>query len=91
MAILETRRDRLPNLESAIHGMMKEIPEVVSFYHGVNTRTDDVIRFDRMHHLHGVEAIEDKIGDITVMVYPGTFPNPTPKGLHSCMGRSWSN
>lgn len=80
MAILETRRDGLPNLESAIQSMIKEIPEVVSFYHGVNTRTDDVIRFDRLHHLYGAEAIEDKIGNLTAMVYPGTFLQPNTRG-----------
>lgn len=80
MAILETRPEKASGLENLADRMIKAIPSIASLYHGVNRRADDVIRFEEVRHLWGAKTIAENIGDLSVLVYPGTFLQPNAKG-----------
>lgn len=86
MAILETRAEKLPDLEGLIHDVVGAAPEIGSFYHGINKRGDDVIRFEGLRRLYGAETIEESIGDLVVRVHPGTFLQPNTKGAELLYG-----
>ena len=80
MATLETRTDALQNLDGIIAEMTRQIPEITSFYHATNKRTDDIVHFERVRRMFGTNTIDDIIGDLTLKVYPGTFTQPNSKG-----------
>jgi 23S rRNA (uracil1939-C5)-methyltransferase len=80
MATLETRTDALQNLDGIIAEMTRQIPEITSFYHATNKRTDNIVHFERVRRMFGTNTIDDIIGDLTLKVYPGTFTQPNSKG-----------
>jgi 23S rRNA (uracil1939-C5)-methyltransferase len=80
MVILETRTDVLQNLDGVIQEMKRQIPEITSFYHATNKKTDDVVHFERVKRLFGTHTIDEKVGDLILKVYPGTFFQPNTKG-----------
>jgi len=79
MVILETRTDVLQNMDDVIQEMKRHIPEITSFYHATNKKTDDVIHFERVKRLFGTHTIDEKVGDLILKVYPGTFFQPNTK------------
>jgi 23S rRNA (uracil1939-C5)-methyltransferase len=70
MVILETRTDVLQNLDGVIHE---------SVCHATNKKTDDVVHFERVKRLFGTHTIDERVGDLILKVYPGTFFQPNTK------------
>ena len=50
--------------------MIEQIPEITSFYHATNKRTDDVVHFERIKRLFGTHTIIEKVADLTLKIYP---------------------
>lgn len=80
MVILETRAEALQGIERVINEMKQQVPEVVSFYHATNKRTDDIIHFERINRLFGVRSLVEKISNLSLHVYPQTFLQLNTKG-----------
>jgi 23S rRNA (uracil1939-C5)-methyltransferase len=76
MVIFETRLDTLPAIDDLITEMTSHIPEITSIYLATNSRTDDVIQFDRMTHLFGTKSFDEEIAGLASRTYPGTFSQP---------------
>lgn len=79
MVILETRPVKLPNLDHLIGQMRTKLPAVTSFYHATNTKANDVVSFERLERLFGNPSLREKVADLDLMVFPGTFLQPNTK------------
>ena len=80
MVILETRAETLQGIENVIHEIKKLAPEVASFYHATNRRTDDIVHFERINRLFGARSITEKVSNYSLKIYPQTFFQPNTKG-----------
>jgi len=60
--------------------MKQRVPEVASFYHATNRRTDDIVHFERINRLFGARSITEKVSNYSLKIYPQTFFQPNTKG-----------
>jgi 23S rRNA (uracil1939-C5)-methyltransferase len=79
MVILETRTEVLQNLDGIVREMAHHAPEITSFHHATNRKTDDIVHFERIKRIFGARSISDKVADLTLKVYPQTFSQPNLK------------
>jgi 23S rRNA (uracil1939-C5)-methyltransferase len=82
MVIIETRTEALQNIENVVHEITQKAPEVTSFYHATNRRTDDIVHFERIKRLFGTRSIIEKVSKLNLKVYPQTFFQPNTKGAN---------
>jgi 23S rRNA (uracil1939-C5)-methyltransferase len=80
MATIETRPGKFPDPTPLIRRLVNDVPAVKSLHHAVNDRTDDVIHFVRVHHLHGDHSIDEHLGGLILKIHPETFFQPNVRG-----------
>jgi len=80
MVILETRAEALQGIERVIYELKQRVPEVVSFYHATNRRTDDIVHFERINRLFGARSLVEKVSNLSLKIYPQTFLQPNTRG-----------
>lgn len=80
MVILETRAEALQGIENVIHEMKHQVPEVASFYHATNRKTNDIVHFERINRLFGARSIIERVSGFNLKIYPKTFLQPNSKG-----------
>jgi 23S rRNA (uracil1939-C5)-methyltransferase len=76
MCIIETTNGALPHMTQCCQTLTQEVPEVTSFYSGVNNGQNDVVRYEKTFHIAGRRFIEEKLGPFTFHVYPQSFLQP---------------
>ena len=76
MAILETTRGVLPDMEGLWRSLNEKAPEVKGLWRGINTRRMDAGLYEKEEHLFGKRFIEEGFGDLTFRIYPQSFFQP---------------
>ncbi|MFC1496258.1 23S rRNA (uracil(1939)-C(5))-methyltransferase RlmD [Candidatus Margulisiibacteriota bacterium] len=79
MVILVTKTKKIEKLEELAKRLIKNIPELKSFYWVTNDQIADVVTFEGVHLIYGEKFIEEKIGELTFRIYPQTFFQPNSK------------
>lgn len=80
MAIVETAPGRLPDSAGLWKAMTDAVPQMKSLYRGVNGKDGDLIRYDRLEHLHGESCIEEQMGQWRFRIHPASFFQPNGAG-----------
>jgi 23S rRNA (uracil1939-C5)-methyltransferase len=78
MAILVTTSAGSLDLGHLAARLMAEVPQVRSFYWGINNQLSDVVQYESLQLLAGAPSIEEKLAGLTFRVYPETFFQPNP-------------
>jgi 23S rRNA (uracil1939-C5)-methyltransferase len=78
MAILVTTSAGSLELGHLPARLLAEVPQVRSFYWGINNQISDVVQYESLHLLAGAAWIEEKLAGLTFKVYPETFFQTNP-------------
>ncbi len=79
MLILVTREESFHQKKEFMVAIQKEIPEIQSFHHNVNSKKGNRILGDKMMLISGKETIEDSIGPFLFDLSPQSFFQVNPE------------
>ncbi|MGB9613864.1 MAG: 23S rRNA (uracil(1939)-C(5))-methyltransferase RlmD, partial [Candidatus Margulisiibacteriota bacterium] len=76
MVILVTKSGELKRVEGMVEKLVKEVPQVKSFYWVFNDQISDVVKCEQKKYSWGQENIGEIIDGLEFKVYPETFLQP---------------
>lgn len=77
LLLVTTSQAALP-VEEFRAGILEAIPNLTSFWWVENDRIADVVAYEKIHLIHGQEAIEEELLDLRFKIYPGSFFQTNP-------------
>jgi len=87
LAVLVTRSGKELDPGEAAQEIMKNTPQVTSFWWVENDRIPDLVDFQKKVHVAGAAFIEEGLGGLRFRIHPETFFQPNPLGAEKLYGR----
>jgi 23S rRNA (uracil1939-C5)-methyltransferase len=87
LAILVTKSGQELDASGFARDLMKDVPQVKSFWWVENDRIPDLVDFERKTHIAGSAFIEERLGGFRFRIHPETFFQPNPLGAEKLYGR----
>jgi 23S rRNA (uracil1939-C5)-methyltransferase len=87
LAVLVTRSGKELDPSEAAQELIKNCPQVKSFWWVENDRIPDLVDFQKKIHIAGAACIEEDLGGLRLRIHPETFFQPNPLGAEKLYGR----